>query len=94
MKIKGYEAAALPKSRSRKRHSSLSQAEARWEKERRRTSIVHGKAKKKGIIKRRGIYTTRKTRWWRKVEGERKRLEEKEVVGEKRVEREGMGVEG
>jgi len=44
---------------------------------------VYGKAKKNGIIKRWGIYTARKTRWWRKVEGERKRLEEKEVAGEK-----------
>lgn len=44
---------------------------------------MHGKAKKEKNYKEEGnIYTTRKTRW-RKVEGERKRLEEKEVAGEK-----------
>lgn len=76
VKIKGYEAAARPKSRSRKRHSPPSTSRSKVGEERRRTSIVHGKAKKERNYKeeRAGEYTTRKTEMVEKSGGREKKI--------------------
>lgn len=96
MKIKGYEAAARPKSRSRKRHSPPSSRSTVGERKKEDQHRAWKSKKKEKNYKEEGNIYSEEGGIVEKSGGREKERDwkEKEAAEEKRVEREGMGVEG